>query len=131
MSRPDGTALGVSPNFLGNINYERELRPLLVFGQQIAFFGTRKAALRAETQLIEIDEFGSGFNPALDFVFGFELAGFGCDQSEHDLLSLGNQPLRLEATGAVGIVFHYINVDIGLVEQGIGNCVVSAGALKG
>src|SRR5215472_13583698 len=72
---PRKTASGVSPDFLGNFDHEAKLGPLFVFGKQIAFLGAGKAALRAETKLIEVDVFGRRLHPALDLVLGFELAG--------------------------------------------------------
>ncbi len=63
--------------------------------------------------------------------FDFKLAGFRSHQAKYDLFTLGNQPQRLKAAGAFGVVFHEISIDIRLVEQDIGNRVVTAGALKG
>ena len=89
-----------------------------------------KATLRAETKLIDVDVFGRRLHPALDLVFGFELAGLRCHEAENHLLALGNQPQRLETAGALSIVFHEISVDIRPVEQNIGDGIIAAGPLE-
>ena len=51
----------------------------------------------------------------------FELAGLGGDEAEHDLLALRHQAQRLEAAGALGVVFHEIAVHVDPVEQHLGH----------
>ena len=64
-------------------------------------------------------------------VLGFELAGLGGDEAEHHDLALRHEPQRLEAAGALGVVFHEIAVHVGAVEQHLGLGVVAAGAHEG
>ena len=49
--------------------------------------------------------------------FDFELAGLGGDEAEHDDAVLRHEPQRLEAAGALGVVFHEIAVHLDAVEQ--------------
>src|SRR6202042_2538993 len=97
-------ASGVSPNFLGDLDHKTKLRPLLVLREQVALFGAGKAALWTETELVDIDVFGRGLHPALDLILGFELAGFGRDKTEHDLLALWNKTEWFEAAGSLCVV---------------------------
>src|SRR6202034_1676894 len=78
----------ISPHFAGDLDDHPQLRPLLVLGQRIAFFGRSEAALRRETKLVEIEEFRRLVDPALDVVFLFQRAGFAGDEAEHDRLAL-------------------------------------------
>lgn len=43
----------LSPNFAGDFLYQTELVPLLRFGELVADFARGKAALRAQTQLLQ------------------------------------------------------------------------------
>jgi hypothetical protein len=46
------------PHLIGDIDRELELGPLLFLGEDVAFFGGRKAALRQHRELIQWCEFG-------------------------------------------------------------------------
>src|SRR5215467_4801503 len=55
---------------------------------------------------------------ALDIVLLLECAALGGDEAEHDdLVALGQEAQRLEAAGALGIVFEKITVVVDLAQQ--------------
>src|SRR5690242_12084862 len=59
------------PHLFCDFHDHAQLRPLLVFGKDIALLGRSKTALRRQAQLIETDEFGGLVDAALDRVFLF------------------------------------------------------------
>src|ERR1700733_2065169 len=122
--------LAPPPIFLRHFDDQRELGPLLVLGQQISFLGAGEPTLRAEPELIDVDELGCRLDAALDVVLALELSSLRCHQAEHDFLAFGHEPQWLKAASALGIVFHKIGVDVGLVEKNVGDRVVPASALK-
>src|SRR6202158_3568798 len=108
-----------SPHFLAELDDHAELRPLLVLGQNIALLGRRKAALRREAELIEADVFGRFLDPPLDVVLGLERAGLrGHEAEHHDLVAFGQEPQRLEAAGALAVVFEKVAVVVAAGAQG-------------
>src|SRR3972149_202606 len=64
------------------------LPPLLVLGQDIAFFRGGEAALRRQAKLVEVDELGRLLNTALEFVLGFQPAALRGGEAEYDGLAL-------------------------------------------
>src|ERR1700683_1961027 len=111
-----------TPIFVRELHDHAQLRPLLLFGQDIAFFGRGEAALRRQAQLIERHVFGGLVDAALDVVFLFQLAGLRGDEAEHKLLlALGEEAQRLEAARAVGIVFEEITIERGMTEELLGD----------
>ena len=48
-----GSLHALAPHFIGDFDDKTKLRPLLVFGQHIAFLGRGEAALRGQAELIE------------------------------------------------------------------------------
>src|SRR5208282_5046879 len=63
----------VTPHFACNFNDQTQLRELLVFGEAISFGRARETALRAERELVEIDEFRGLVDAALQQVLRFQL----------------------------------------------------------
>src|SRR5262245_39675479 len=120
-----------SPHLVGNLYDHPQLRPLLVLGERVAFLARGKAALRAEAELIEIDELARLLDAPLDPVLGFELSGLRRHQPQHHGLALAHAPQRLEGTGAVGVVFHEIAVHLDAVEQDVRHRVVASAAHEG
>ena len=56
-----------------------------------------------------------------------QLAGFRRDEPEHELfLALWEKPQRLEAAGAIAVVFEEIAVEAGMAEQLLGDELVAA-----
>src|SRR5215472_17512525 len=105
------------PHFLGNLHDHAQLRPLLLLGQDVAFLGRGEAALRGEAQLIDGHIFCRFVDPALDRVFALERAALRGDEPKRELLlAFGKEPQRLEAAGAVAVVFEKITVEIGVAE---------------
>src|ERR1700683_2789211 len=104
-----------SPNFVGDFYDHAQLRPLLLFGQDIAFFRRGEPALRRQAELIESHVFGGLVDPPLDVVLLLQLAGLRRDKTEHELLlALGKKAQRLEAAGAIAIVFEEIAFERGV-----------------
>src|SRR5262245_17149026 len=48
--------LDLAPHLAGNLDDHAQLGPLLLLGQHVAFLAGGKAALRAQAQLVEVDE---------------------------------------------------------------------------
>ena len=116
-----------APHLTGDLDHHAQLRPLLLLGEHVAFFGGSKAALRREAELIEGGEFGRLVDAALDVVLLFQLDGFCRDQPEHDdLVALGQKAQRLKTAGARAVVFEEIAVVVQLAEQNFGDEVKSA-----
>src|SRR5262249_61659358 len=116
----------LSPHLIRDLHDEPQLRPLFVVGENIAFFGRGEAALRRQAKLIEVDEFGGLIYAAFDVVLAFKGAALARYEAEHDGLALGHEAQRLEAAGALGIVFHEIAVHVDRVEQELGDRLVTA-----
>src|SRR5262249_46510099 len=106
-----------APDFLGDLDRHAQLGPLFFLRQHVAFFAGGKAALRAQAQLVEVDEFCGFVDAPPDRIPRLELPGLGGDQPEHHGAVLRYQPQRLEAAGALGVVFHEIAVHLDAVEQ--------------
>ena len=70
--------------------------------------------------------FAACVDPALDLVFAFERAGLGGDEPEHHGLAFRHEAQRLEAAGALAVVFHEIAVHLDAVEQDLGDRLVAA-----
>src|SRR5262245_32764124 len=100
----------LTPHFVGDLDDHPKFGPLLVLVQRIAFLAGGKAALRAQTQLIEVNVFCRLVDAPLERILRFELTSLGCHQPEHDDLALVHAAQRLERAGAIGIVFHEIAV---------------------
>src|SRR4029077_3283443 len=63
-------AIGLCPpDFFCDLTDHPQLRPLLVFGQDIAFFGRGEAALRRQAKLLQGYEFRSLVDARLDVIF--------------------------------------------------------------
>src|SRR5580704_17863355 len=68
------------PHLLGDLADHPQLRTLFLFGEDIAFFGRGEAALRRQTELLEIGESCSFLDAPLDGVLGFQRAAL-CQRS--------------------------------------------------
>src|SRR3954453_840324 len=76
------------PNLVRHIHRELQLRPLLLLGQDGAFLGRCKAALRGHGELLERREFGGLHQPSLDVFLVLEFAELrGDDADPHDLVA--------------------------------------------
>src|SRR5712691_2608370 len=121
-----------SPHLVGEGDDHAQLRPLLVLGEDIAFLGRGEAALGREAELLERRELGRLLDPALDVVLLLERAALGGDEAEHhDLVALGQVAQRLEAAGALAVVFEEIAVVVAAPEQVLGDRLVAAGGNPG
>src|SRR5215475_5997342 len=92
--------VGLTPRLAPHLLCQRDdhfkLCPLLVFRQNIAFLARGEAALRAQGQLVDIDEPGRLVDTALDVVLRLQLAALGRHQPQHHHLALGHEAQRLE-----------------------------------
>src|SRR3954470_13298256 len=121
-----------SPHLVGELDDHAKLGPLFVLGQDIALLGRGEAALRGEAQLIDVDILRRLVDAPLDVVLLFQRTTLRGDEAEHDLLlALGHEAQRLETTGAIGVVFQEIAVDVDLAQQAIRDMVVTALGDKG
>ena len=99
---------------------------MLVFGKKIAIHGGSESALRADGELIEWDETGSLVDATLEIFLAFEFRALRADQSKDDCLALGDEAERFKGTGSFVIVFEQEAVHGELVEEALGDRVVSA-----
>src|SRR5678816_761259 len=121
----------VAPDLAGGVDAKAQLRPLLIFGQVVAVMGARKAALRADAEVLERHELGRLVDPPLELVLGFELRHLGAHQAEYHLLPFGDVAQRLEAAGALGVELEEEAIDVDLGERGLGDVVIAAACEPG
>src|SRR4051794_25640163 len=117
----------LAPHFLRDLHGEAELGPLLLFGEDVALLRRGKTALRGECELLQWGELGGFLETALDRILVLEFTELRGDDADHDdLVALGQEAQRLEATGTVAVLFEEIAVVIGASEHGLGNRLVAA-----
>src|SRR4051812_41770959 len=119
-------AISATPNLFRQIHDHPQLGPLLVLGERIAFLGGGETALRRERELFDVDELRRFLDPAQQHVAAFELAALGGDEAEHHGLALRHETQRLEAAGALAVVFHEIAVHPDGIEQHLRHRLVTA-----
>src|SRR5215475_10740288 len=120
--------LVLPPHLVRQLNDHAKLRPLLVLGQNVSFFGRGEAALRRQAELIERDELRGFFDALLDIRARLEAARLRRYQAEHhDLVPLRQEPQRLKAAGAVGVVFEEVAVVVALAEKIFRHRLIAAG----
>src|SRR6202030_1732124 len=138
--RPDPLALPTlrgarrlsSPNLPGDLYRQAQLRPLFVVGEYVALLGRGEAALRGQCELIERDVFGRLLDAALDLGVVLQRPDLGGDEAEHhDLVALGQEPQRLEAAGALAVVFEEIAVVVAVCQQVLRHWLVASGRYPG
>src|SRR4051812_40835489 len=94
------------PHLVGELLDHAKLRPLLLLGKDVALLGGGEAALRREAELLQRSELGRLVDPPLDVVLLLERTALGGDEPEyHGLVALRQEAQRLEAAGAVAVVF--------------------------
>src|SRR5919108_2039498 len=110
--------LSSPPHFAGDVGDHPQFRPLLVLGEDIAFLGGGKAALRRETELLERSKFARFVDAAFYIVLLLERAALGGDEAEHhDLVAFRQEAQRLEAAGALGVVLKEVTVIVDFAQQ--------------
>jgi hypothetical protein len=77
-------------------------------------------------ELIEGDEAGGFVDAAQEILFALEVWAFRADEAEDHSLGLGHEAERLEGAGTLVVVFEEKAVDGKLVEEALGDGVVSA-----
>src|SRR5262245_8857787 len=121
-----------APHLLRNLDDPRQLGPLLLGGEDVAFLGRGETALRREAELIERRIFARFLDPALDRTLVLELAGLGGDEPEHhDLVAFGKRAQRLKPAGTLGVPFEEIAIDREIIEQLVCNRLISTAANEG
>ena len=93
----------IGPDFFCNLLDERQLAPLVLIGDKIAFLGGSKAALRAERQLLERHIPGSLADTRDNVFLLFQPGILGGYQTQNDLL-LADVAQRLETACTVAVV---------------------------
>src|SRR5579864_1399133 len=73
-----------APHLVRQLDDHPQLRPLLVFGEDVAFLGRGEAALRREAKLIERDIFCRFLDAPFDVGLLLQRPGLGGDETEHD-----------------------------------------------
>src|SRR5438874_10066627 len=91
-----------APHLLRKLHDHPQLRPLLVFGQNVALLGRGEAALRGEAELLARRKLRGLVDAALDVVLLLQRAAFGGDEAEHHgLVAFRQKPQRLKAARAL------------------------------
>jgi len=84
--------------------------------------------LRRQAKLLERYKFRRPRDAAPDVVFRLQLSAFRSDQAEYNGLVPRHQAQRLEATSALGVVFHEVAVHVNCIEQRFRHRLVTAGS---
>src|SRR6185312_4898513 len=99
-------ARSAPPDLFRQLDDHAQLRPLFVGGENVAFLGRSKSALRRERELVERHDPGRLLDALLDVVARLQPPGLGCDDAEHDdLVAFRQEAQRLETAGALAVVF--------------------------
>src|SRR4051812_48621832 len=115
------------PHLVGELLDHAKLRPLLLLGEDVALLGGGEAALRRQAELLQRSELGRLVDPALDVILLLERAALGGDEPEHHgLVALRQEAQRLEAAGAVAVVFEEVAVVVHLPQQRLRDRLVTA-----
>src|SRR5581483_66483 len=102
----------LSPDLLCNFHDQPELVGLLLAREHVALHGRGEAALRRETQLLEVDVAGGLVDAAAQKLALLEFATFGGDEPQHHYLSLWHKAQWLEASRASVVPLHEEAVDL-------------------
>src|SRR5262249_39830826 len=102
-----------------------ELAPLDVLAYRCRSHAA-EAALRAERKLLERQIAARLVDPAAQQILRLDLRALGGDEAEHRDLALGDVAQRLEAAGAVAVVFEQQAVVIETAEQALGDRIIVA-----
>ena len=120
----------IGPDFFCNLFNERQLAPLVLIGDKIAFLGGSEAALRAERQLLERHIFGSLTDTRDNVFLLFQSGILGGYQTQNDLL-LADVAQRLETAGTVAVVLEEEAVHVAVAEQDLRYRLIAAGGRPG
>lgn len=120
-----------APDFLGDFLDQRELCPLLRFGQLVADLAAGEAALRAEAQSVERQVLFRFVDAGDHGVLVLELRALRCHQTEHDLLVATDSGQRRKAAAARIVEFKVIRAYVLAREQRLRNAVICVRAYIG
>src|SRR5262249_9622092 len=115
-----------APHRIGQLDNARELAPLVMEAQGISTHARRKAALRADTEVIERNVAGRFIDAPAQQVKRLELGPLAADQSEDHGLVLRYMAERRKAARALALIFEEERVDVGLAKQLFGDRVIAA-----
>src|SRR5690606_29592659 len=115
-----------SSDLPGDLEHEAELALLVVLRDAVALGDAREAALRRQAKLLEREVPRRLVDTPLDPVLVLERAVLRRDETENDLLALRHEPERLESARALVVVLEEEAVDVELVEDDLGDRLVSA-----
>ena len=105
------------PNTLGNTLDQRDLCPLLAFGQLVANLAAGKATLRRQIQILKRHVLCCLMNTLDGRVLVLELGCLGGHQTQHDLLTGRNVLERLKTTGARSVELQIERVNVLMRKQ--------------
>src|SRR5258707_14535601 len=125
-SRGRNWRLRVSPHLARGLDHQTELGDFARDIHGVAADAAGETALRAQCELLQRRMLRRLVDAALELVLGFELAALGGDQAEHGDLALGKEAQWFETAGAGAVVFEEVAVDIDLVEDELGDRLVTA-----
>src|SRR6185295_2544726 len=106
-------ARALAPDLACHFDDALELAPLLILAQLVAVVRAREAALRRQAQVFQRHVARSLVDAPLQRFLRLERARLGGDEAEHDVLPLRQPAQRLEAAGALAVVFHEEAVYVG------------------
>src|SRR5262249_24248199 len=118
--------LASAPHSVGQLDDASELAPLVIEAQGISTHARRKAALRADTEVIERDVAGRFIDASAQQVKRLELGPLAADQPEDHGLVLRYVTQRRQAARALALVFEEERVYVGLAKELFGDRVIAA-----
>src|SRR5215472_13265666 len=124
--RPVSDCLRLTPHVGGSLHHKRKLCLLIIDRERPRADAGGKAALRAEAQLLEGQEFCGLIDAPLERVFRLELAPLGGDETQHDLLAFRHEAQRRKTAGTLIVVFEEIAVHVEAAEQHFADRIVAA-----
>src|SRR5262249_9068271 len=118
--------LTASPNLLRPLHDPSKLCPFDLFGHRDMLGGAgREPALRAQTQLLELDIAARFLDPPFEDIDALQVGNLGGDEAEYHQFSLRHASQRCERPGARIVVFEKIVVDLHRVEQRLCDGIVA------
>src|SRR5579862_2783186 len=113
------------PHATRGFDYQSQLRPLLLFCDQVAFDRRCESALRAERQIFERDVTRSFLNAPSDLLAVFEFRALRADQPKNHHLVLRDETERLERPRTRVVILQQEPVDVHCREKFFGDRIVA------
>ena len=102
--------------FPGDVDDEFELAPLILRGHRVTLLDAREPALRAELETLHRHVAARLLDAVQHVLAALHVGGLRADQAQHDVLVGGDVSQRLEAAGALAVVFHEVAVHLSLIH---------------